>query len=92
MWKRLAQERLVVLWEQFPAVLILGARQVGKTTLALQTFPKLPYCDLEEPNLRQLFTDDPTFLLKRHNPSLALRAPVSVERQAHRFTKKARVL
>jgi predicted AAA+ superfamily ATPase len=54
MWRRLAQKRLRALWRQFPAVLILGARQVGKTTLARQTFPTLPYCDLEEPHLLKI--------------------------------------
>lgn len=64
MWLRLARLRLRALWRQFPAVLILGARQVGKTTLARQTFPKLPYLDLEEPKLRELFTADPSFQLE----------------------------
>src|SRR5215510_14530909 len=63
MWHRLARLRLRTLWRQFPAVLILGARQVGKTTLARQTFPRLPYIDLEEPKLRELFTADPSFQL-----------------------------
>jgi predicted AAA+ superfamily ATPase len=49
MFQRLADARLRALWRQFPAVLILGARQVGKTTLAQMVFPELPYCDLEEP-------------------------------------------
>jgi hypothetical protein len=40
MRKRLAETRLRQLWQQFPAVLILGARQVGKTTLALTAFSK----------------------------------------------------
>src|SRR5947199_2030316 len=64
MWDRLAAARLRRLWRQFPAVLILGARQAGKTTLARQTFPKLPYVDLEEPQLQQLFTADPGFQLE----------------------------
>jgi uncharacterized protein len=73
MWRRLAQTRLRALWRQFPAVLILGARQVGKTTLARQTFPALPYCDLEEPHLRALFTDDPTFQIQqRARPRLII--------------------
>jgi len=66
MWDRLAAVRLRRLWRQFPAVLILGARQVGKTTLARQTFPRLPYVDLEEPRSRERFQDDPAFQLERY--------------------------
>ncbi len=69
--QHLAEERLQTLWNQFPAVLILGAWQVGKTTLARQCFPDLPYCDLEEPQLRQLFSNDPIFQVEcRAQPSL----------------------
>src|SRR5438105_1473464 len=64
MWSRLASGRLHALWKQFPAVLILGARQVGKTTLARQAFPKLPYVDLQDPPLRELFAADPRFQLE----------------------------
>jgi len=79
MWQRLAQARLENLFSQFPAVLILGARQVGKTTLARQTFPDFPYCDLEEPNVCQLFTDDPTFQIEqRARPHLILDEAQSV--------------
>lgn len=79
MWQRIAQLRLKDLFSQFPAVLILGARQVGKTTLARQTFPDMPYCDLEEPSLRQLFMDDPTFQIEqRAKPQLILDEAQSV--------------
>jgi hypothetical protein len=79
MWRRLAESRLRELWRQFPAVLVLGARQVGKTTLARQCFPALPYCDLEEPNLRQLFADDPGFQIEqRAKPGLVLDEAQSV--------------
>ena len=44
-------------------MLILGPRQVGKTTLARQSFPQLPYLDLEDPATRMLFVDDPRFQL-----------------------------
>jgi predicted AAA+ superfamily ATPase len=78
-WKRLALARIRELWRQFPSVLILGARQVGKTTLARQAFPELPYCDLEEPRLRALFTDDPKFQIEqRARPSLILDEAQSV--------------
>jgi hypothetical protein len=79
MWRRRAEERLQVLWGQFPCVLVLGARQVGKTTLARQAFPALPYCDLEEPNLRLLFSEDPSFQIEsRAKPGLILDEAQSV--------------
>jgi hypothetical protein len=73
MWRRLAAARIHDLARKFPAILILGARQVGKTTLAQQVFPDYSYCDLEEPRLRELFTDDPTFQIEsRAKPNLVL--------------------
>ncbi len=73
MWKRAAEQRLKELARQFPAVLILGARQVGKTTLARQTYPSLPYIDLEQAHFRQLFIEDPAFQIERRaKPGLIL--------------------
>jgi hypothetical protein len=69
MWDRLAEGPLRRLWRQFPAVLIVGARQVGKTTLARRAFPRLRYVDLEEPRTRERFRDDPTFQLERLRPA-----------------------
>lgn len=79
MWTRLAAPRLKRLWRQFPSVLILGARQVGKTTIARQAFPTLPYCDLEELRIRERFLDDPTFeIQKREQKGLILDEAQSV--------------
>lgn len=72
MWTRLAGARLEALWRQFPAVVLLGARQIGKTTLARRTFPDLPYCDLEEPGLRLLFTEDTKFQIESRAGSAGL--------------------
>lgn len=58
MYDRLCAARLRELARQFPAVAILGARQVGKTTLARQVFPGLRYVDLEDPRTAQRFRDD----------------------------------
>jgi predicted AAA+ superfamily ATPase len=67
MRKRLGETRLRQLSQQFRAVLILGARQVGKTTLARAAFPKAGYCDLEDPTLGHLFTGEPAFQLERRD-------------------------
>ncbi|WIM05422.1 MAG: ATP-binding protein [Candidatus Nitricoxidivorans perseverans] len=64
MFPRLAAERLKSLAAQFPAVLILGARQVGKTTLAKAAFPGHAYTDLETPRLRELFAGDAAFQIR----------------------------
>jgi hypothetical protein len=49
---------------QFPAVLILGARQCGKTTLA-RAFLKGEYFDFERPSDLQVFLGDPELALRR---------------------------
>lgn len=53
MINRLAQARIINLLQQFPAVAILGPRQVGKTTLAQNIAKELlpaVYLDLEKPS------------------------------------------
>ena len=58
MYERSAIERLRQLAGRFAAVLIVGARQVGKTTLARAAFDRAVYLDLEEPRRRALFAED----------------------------------
>jgi len=67
---RFVQNQLESLLNQFPAVVLLGPRQAGKTTLALAEMARRGnalYLDLELPSaLRQL--DDPeSFLLAQRN-------------------------
>ena len=45
------------------SVLLTGARQTGKTTLARQTFPRLPYSSLENPEDRSFAQEDPKAFL-----------------------------
>ena len=45
--------------EDYPVVTITGPRQSGKTTLAKTTFPGYNYCNLENPEIRQLAENDP---------------------------------
>ena len=73
MWHRTASALARTLARKFPAIALLGARQVGKTTLARSTFPKMPYCDLERPDLRALFASDPAFQIRsRAKPAVIL--------------------
>lgn len=48
---------------RFPVIAILGARQVGKTTLARRTFPSFAYHDLEDPRTAERFRADTRFAL-----------------------------
>ncbi len=59
----MARKRLLELSREFPAVVVVGARQVGKTTLARSAFSEAAYRDLESPLVRQRFAEDPAFEL-----------------------------
>jgi predicted AAA+ superfamily ATPase len=71
MIKRQAEIMVRELSQQFPAVLILGPRQCGKTTLA-KHFLEGEYFDLERPSDQQVFVDDIEFALKRFEPPLII--------------------
>ncbi len=64
MIQRKALGLIARLASQFPAVLILGARQCGKTTLAKQ-FLSGEYFDLEKPSDLQVFLGSPELALRR---------------------------
>ena len=74
MHKRLAQQRLTELLDQFAAVALLGPRQTGKTTLAFaqkESRPNALYLDLELPSAqRQL--DDPEAFFTAHPKQLVI--------------------
>lgn len=65
---RFAQQKLIALLAQFPAVVLLGPRQAGKTTLALAEMDRREealYLDLELPSVQRQMDDPEAFLLAR---------------------------
>jgi len=65
--RRNIEEKVNRLAHSFPIVVILGARQCGKSTLSQMLRPDWKYFDLENPNHYQRITDDP-MLFFRENP------------------------
>jgi hypothetical protein len=80
MIERELQSLLVEYAASFRAVLLVGPRQSGKTTLAQTTFPNKPYVSLENLDERNLAMDDPRGFLNRFPDGAILdevqRAPV----------------
>lgn len=73
MFTRSAQAHTEELLDQFPAIALLGPRQVGKTTMALEIAEKTGalYLDLEHPtDLAKLA--DPADYLSRHRDKLVI--------------------
>ena len=70
MYKRSTEPVLHELLQQYPAVVLLGPRQVGKTTLALaegQAHAGSLYLDLELPSVQRQLDDPEAFLLTHRN-------------------------
>lgn len=65
--KRTITASIHYLLNNFPAVAILGARQVGKSTLLQQILPDAVFFDLERDSDFQRINDDPSLLLQEVN-------------------------
>ena len=57
---------------QFPVVLLTGARQVGKTTLLRSLDPHRTFVTLDDPLVRNLAQHDPTSFLKMYPPPVLI--------------------
>jgi predicted AAA+ superfamily ATPase len=65
-------EKAHLLLQQFPAIVILGARQVGKTVLAKSLGKDWPYFDLEKPADFDRIHFDSEFFFKQHPQHIIL--------------------
>lgn len=63
---RILTNKLHRLAENFPAVVLTGARQAGKTTLLRERFPDYRYISLDLPSNAEMAETAPEDLLKRH--------------------------
>jgi hypothetical protein len=63
--ERLATQRLRAIGKRSPATVILGPRQVGKSTLARLAFPDHTFFDLEDPRDEARVRADPLFALSQ---------------------------
>jgi len=66
------ERTLASAWKQFPVVVLTGARQVGKTTLARHFLPKADYVTLDAPAEAELARLNPAELFESHSPPLIL--------------------
>jgi len=67
--KRSAVTSINFLLKKFPCVAILGARQIGKTTLLKQVLSKAPFFDMEKQADFDRISRDPDFFLSQYeNP------------------------
>ena len=57
--------RLKMLAREFPAIVLTGPRQSGKSTLCQKVFARLPYATLESPDMRAFALEDPRGFLKQ---------------------------
>ncbi len=72
MFKRDIQKELLTSAKNFPVVTVTGPRQAGKTTLTRIAFPKKPYVNLEDMDVRELALADPRAFLEQYPEGVIL--------------------
>ncbi len=58
--------------QHFPAIILTGPRQVGKSSLLRHIHPDLPYVSLDDPELRGLAANDPKLFVQRYPAPLII--------------------
>ena len=70
--KRLSENVLLKQEKMFKAVLVTGARQVGKTTMLKNIKPYINYITLDDMLLNQSAVEDPDLFLKTNKPPIII--------------------
>ncbi|MCL1803170.1 MAG: ATP-binding protein [Eubacteriaceae bacterium] len=71
--KRAIEDTILNISETFPAMLVTGARQVGKTTLLTELAEKdRTYVTLDDPDTRRMAKADPALFMQRYTPPLII--------------------
>lgn len=71
-FKREISSRIADLAHQFPALILTGARQTGKTTLLRELFPHHSYVTLDLPSAAELAENDPQAFLANYPPPVLI--------------------
>lgn len=71
-YKRTITDSIQRLAKQFPAIVVTGARQVGKTTLLRSVFPEHHYVSLDLPSLAEAAENEPESFLSSHPAPLII--------------------
>ncbi len=75
-YKREIAGRIEALCEQFPAVVLTGARQTGKTTLLRELFSQHHYVSLDLPSAAELAEREPEQLSTPTPSTVRISAPI----------------
>ena len=70
--KRICEDKIKHLLKLFPAVVVIGARQTGKTTICKKILPDWFYLDLENPKDYDRITYDPLFFFEQYPRNLII--------------------
>jgi predicted AAA+ superfamily ATPase len=70
---RTLEDFIIEVDRQFPALLVIGPRQVGKTTILQHlSKDKRTYVTLDDPAMRELATQEPALFLQRFSPPVLI--------------------
>ena len=69
------KDQLIKRYKTSRSIYIFGPRQSGKTTIAKQTFPDLPYVTLEDPDILEYAKTDPRGFLEQFQTGAIIDEP-----------------